>query len=93
MGSDTYRGYNGYIITREGHSLLFGGDTARTSAFAGYRVYGPFDAAIMPIGAYRSMDRLSLHARTVGGHGERRWRAAVRTDSSQDVSVERRAVQ
>jgi L-ascorbate metabolism protein UlaG (beta-lactamase superfamily) len=52
LGSDTYRGYNGYIITREGHSLLFGGDTARTSAFAGYRVYGPFDAAIMPIGAY-----------------------------------------
>jgi L-ascorbate metabolism protein UlaG (beta-lactamase superfamily) len=52
LGSDTYRGYNGYIITREGHSLLFGGDTARTSAFDGYRVYGPFDAAIMPIGAY-----------------------------------------
>jgi L-ascorbate metabolism protein UlaG (beta-lactamase superfamily) len=52
LGSDTYRGYNGYIISREGHSLLFGGDTARTSAFAGYRVYGPFDAAIMPIGAY-----------------------------------------
>jgi L-ascorbate metabolism protein UlaG (beta-lactamase superfamily) len=52
LGSDTYRGYNGYIITREGHSLLFGGDTAVTSAFDGYRVYGPFDAAIMPIGAY-----------------------------------------
>jgi L-ascorbate metabolism protein UlaG (beta-lactamase superfamily) len=52
VGSDTYRGYNGYIITREGHSLLFGGDTARTSAFDGHRVYGPFDAAIMPIGAY-----------------------------------------
>ena len=52
LGSDTYRGYNGYIITREGHSLLFGGDTAMTSAFDGYRVYGPFDAAIMPIGAY-----------------------------------------
>ena len=52
MGSDTYRGYNGYIITREGHSLLFGGDTAKTSAFDGYRGYGPFDAAIMPIGAY-----------------------------------------
>jgi L-ascorbate metabolism protein UlaG (beta-lactamase superfamily) len=52
VGSDTYRGYNGYIITREGHSLLFGGDTAKTSAFGGNRGYGPFDAAIMPIGAY-----------------------------------------
>jgi L-ascorbate metabolism protein UlaG (beta-lactamase superfamily) len=31
---------------------LFGGDTAKMSAFAGYRGYGPFDAAIMPIGAY-----------------------------------------
>jgi L-ascorbate metabolism protein UlaG (beta-lactamase superfamily) len=52
MGNDTHRGYNGYTITREGRSILFGGDTAMTSAFAGSRVYGPFDAAIMPIGAY-----------------------------------------
>jgi L-ascorbate metabolism protein UlaG (beta-lactamase superfamily) len=52
LGNDTYRGYNGYIITREGHALLFGGDTARTAAFGGLHRYGPFDAAIMPIGAY-----------------------------------------
>jgi L-ascorbate metabolism protein UlaG (beta-lactamase superfamily) len=52
LGSDTYRGYTGYIIRREGHALLFGGDTAKTSVFHSYRRFGPFDAAMMPIGAY-----------------------------------------
>jgi L-ascorbate metabolism protein UlaG (beta-lactamase superfamily) len=52
LGRDTYRGYNGYILHREGRSLLFGGDTAETKLFASYRRYGPFEAAIMPIGAY-----------------------------------------
>jgi L-ascorbate metabolism protein UlaG (beta-lactamase superfamily) len=49
---DTYRGYNGYILKREGRALLFGGDTAHTPAFASYRRHGPYEAAIMPIGAY-----------------------------------------
>lgn len=49
---DTYRGYNGYIISREGRSILFGGDTAQTSLFASHRRFGPFEVAIMPIGAY-----------------------------------------
>jgi L-ascorbate metabolism protein UlaG (beta-lactamase superfamily) len=52
LGSDTYRGYTGYIIRREGHALLFGGDTAKTPVFHSHRYYGPFDAALMPIGAY-----------------------------------------
>lgn len=51
--SDTHRGYNGYILRREGRSLLFGGDTANTDSFAALRSRGPFDLAIMPIGAYR----------------------------------------
>jgi L-ascorbate metabolism protein UlaG (beta-lactamase superfamily) len=46
------RGYNGYILRREGKSLIFGGDTALTEAFAATRSQGPFLAAIMPIGAY-----------------------------------------
>jgi L-ascorbate metabolism protein UlaG (beta-lactamase superfamily) len=49
---DTYRGYSGYVIRREGRALLFGGDTARTPMFGSHRRYGPFEAAIMPIGAY-----------------------------------------
>jgi len=52
LNSDFYRGYNGYVIRREGRALLFGGDTADTRAFAGHRRHGPFEAAIMPIGAY-----------------------------------------
>ena len=53
MRRDTYRGYAGYVIEREGHRLLFGGDTADTPLFAGYRRFGPFAAAIMPVGAYQ----------------------------------------
>jgi L-ascorbate metabolism protein UlaG (beta-lactamase superfamily) len=49
---DTYRGYNGFILEREGRRLLIGGDTASTPLFQGHRRFGPFDAAIMPIGAY-----------------------------------------
>jgi L-ascorbate metabolism protein UlaG (beta-lactamase superfamily) len=47
------RGYNGYVLRREGKSLLFGGDTAMTGLFADVKSKGPFEAAIMPIGAYR----------------------------------------
>lgn len=49
---DTYRGYNGYIISREGKKIIFGGDTAWTESFRSLRSKGPFDLAIMPIGAY-----------------------------------------
>lgn len=52
LGRDTYRGFNGYVLKREGHALLFGGDTAYTPLFASHRRHGPYDAAIMPIGAY-----------------------------------------
>lgn len=49
---DTWRGYTGWIVEREGRRLLIGGDTANTQAFGAHRARGPFDAAIMPIGAY-----------------------------------------
>ncbi len=49
---DTHRGYGGFIVEREGRRLLIGGDTANTAAFAAHRRYGPFVAAVMPIGAY-----------------------------------------
>lgn len=51
--SEQPRGYNGYILRREGRSLLFAGDTALTPAFGQLSSKGPFDLAIMPIGAYR----------------------------------------
>jgi L-ascorbate metabolism protein UlaG (beta-lactamase superfamily) len=49
---DTWRGYTGFIVEREGRKLLIGGDTAHTPLFRGYKSLGPFDAAVMPIGAY-----------------------------------------
>ncbi len=49
---DTWRGYTGWVVEREGRRILIGGDTAVTPAFESHRRYGPFDAAVMPIGAY-----------------------------------------
>lgn len=49
---DKRRGYNGYIISREGKKIIFGGDTAWCDSFASLRSKGPFEFAIMPIGAY-----------------------------------------
>ena len=52
LGRDVYRGYTGFIVEREGRRLLIGGDTAQTAAFKAHRRFGPFDAAVMPIGTY-----------------------------------------
>jgi L-ascorbate metabolism protein UlaG (beta-lactamase superfamily) len=49
---DTWRGYGGFVVEREGVRLLIGGDTAQTDAFRAHRQHGPFAAAVMPIGAY-----------------------------------------
>jgi L-ascorbate metabolism protein UlaG (beta-lactamase superfamily) len=50
MRSDTWRGYNGYLIRVGRHRVLFGGDTAMTDHF---RAVGGAHLALMPIGAYR----------------------------------------
>jgi L-ascorbate metabolism protein UlaG (beta-lactamase superfamily) len=52
MRTDTYRGYNGYLIEVGRYRVLFGGDTAHTSAFRSVRSSRQVDLAIMPIGAY-----------------------------------------
>jgi L-ascorbate metabolism protein UlaG (beta-lactamase superfamily) len=49
---DTHRGYNGYLLERNGRRILFAGDTALTNSFADLRKHGPIDLAIMSIGAY-----------------------------------------
>jgi len=48
--SELARGYNGYVLSREGKNLLFAGDTARTPLFR--NINGRYEAATMPIGAY-----------------------------------------
>lgn len=52
MRSDTYRGFNGYLIEMGKHRIVFGGDTAMTDKFKTIRSSHPVDLAIMPIGAY-----------------------------------------
>ena len=49
---DTYRGYNGYLLDRNGRRILFAGDTALTNRFAELRERAPLDLGIMSIGAY-----------------------------------------
>ena len=52
MRSDTYRGFNGYLIETPRYRVIFGGDTALTDSFRGLRKARGIDLAIMPIGAY-----------------------------------------
>ena len=49
---DTYRGYNGYVLERNGRRILFAGDTALTNSFAKLRERGRIDLAIISIAAY-----------------------------------------
>lgn len=49
MRTDTWRGYNGYLIEAGRRRVLFAGDTAMTDSFRGI---GGTDLALMPIGAY-----------------------------------------
>jgi L-ascorbate metabolism protein UlaG (beta-lactamase superfamily) len=50
---DKYRGYNGYVLARGGRKIIFGGDTAWSDSFKSLRGGGPYELAIMPIGAYQ----------------------------------------
>jgi L-ascorbate metabolism protein UlaG (beta-lactamase superfamily) len=49
---DECRGYNGYVLEREGRRIVFGGDTAMTDSFAELREKGRIDLAVMSIGCY-----------------------------------------
>jgi L-ascorbate metabolism protein UlaG (beta-lactamase superfamily) len=50
--TDTYRGYNGYLITAGRYRVLFAGDTANTDKLRKIAGSNRVDLAIMPIGAY-----------------------------------------
>ncbi|HKV39578.1 MAG TPA: MBL fold metallo-hydrolase [Blastocatellia bacterium] len=51
--TDSHRGYGGFLITKNGTNVVFGGDTAYTRAFSrlSHRL-SHVDLAILPIGAY-----------------------------------------
>jgi L-ascorbate metabolism protein UlaG (beta-lactamase superfamily) len=50
--TDTWRGYNGYLIEAGRHRVLFAGDTADTREFRALKTSRPVDLALIPIGAY-----------------------------------------
>jgi L-ascorbate metabolism protein UlaG (beta-lactamase superfamily) len=52
MITDTQRGYGGYLLQKQGHTVLFAGDTAYTDALTPLGRRGRIDLAILPIGAY-----------------------------------------
>lgn len=52
MVTDRHRGWGGFLLRKGGRTVLFGGDTAYTDAFARVAHRGPVDLAILPIGAY-----------------------------------------
>jgi L-ascorbate metabolism protein UlaG (beta-lactamase superfamily) len=52
MQRDTHRGYNGYVIERNDHRILFAADTAFIDSFRDLRQHGPIELAIFSIGAY-----------------------------------------
>ncbi|MGH7935742.1 MAG: MBL fold metallo-hydrolase [Chthoniobacterales bacterium] len=49
---DIYRGYNGYVLERNGRRVIYSGDTAFSDSFAELRDGPPYDLAILGIGAY-----------------------------------------
>jgi L-ascorbate metabolism protein UlaG (beta-lactamase superfamily) len=53
MRTDTYRGYNGYVLEVGRRRIVFGGDTAITDSFRSLKRLQSADLAIMPIGHYR----------------------------------------
>lgn len=52
LRTDTYRGYNGYLIEAGRYRVLFAGDTADTDRFLRVAGNRRIDLAVMPIGAY-----------------------------------------
>ncbi|HUQ94614.1 MAG TPA: MBL fold metallo-hydrolase [Bryobacteraceae bacterium] len=50
--TDTWRGYNGYLLQVNSRRVLFAGDTALTDTFRRMKHREGIDLAIMPVGAY-----------------------------------------
>ncbi len=52
MITDRHRGYGGYVLRRQGRTIVFAGDTAYTDTLTPVGRRGPVDLAVLPIGAY-----------------------------------------
>jgi L-ascorbate metabolism protein UlaG (beta-lactamase superfamily) len=52
MITDRHRGYGGYLLQKDGHTVLFAGDTAYTDVLTRLGRDTRIELAILPIGAY-----------------------------------------
>jgi len=80
MRSDTWRGYNAYLLETSARRILFGGDTADTTLFRGLP---PSQLAIMPIGAYQPWIRAHCSP-------EQAWRMAQEARSELFIGIHHR---
>ncbi|MEZ5355763.1 MAG: MBL fold metallo-hydrolase [Bryobacteraceae bacterium] len=78
--TDTYRGFNGYILEAGRYRVLFAGDTANTHTFAGLKDRRGFDFAIMPIGAYNPWIRYHCNP-------EQAWRMGNEAGADRFIAV------
>lgn len=69
MRTDTYRGYNGYVIKVNNRQVLFAGDTAMSDTFRALPNNAKPELAIFPIGAYNPWIRVHCNP-------EQAWRMA-----------------
>ena len=90
--TDTYRGFNGYLIETDRHRIVFGGDTAFTTNFRQVRGSRPADLAIMPIGAYNPWIRYHCNPEQAWSMAEQANVEFVLPSSPPDLPVEPRAV-
>jgi L-ascorbate metabolism protein UlaG (beta-lactamase superfamily) len=70
MITDRHRGYGGYVLRRDGRTILFAGDTADTDTLTPVGRRAPVDLAALPIGAYDPW--IANHASP-----EQAWRMAL----------------
>ncbi len=78
--TDTYRGFNGYVIEAGRYRVLFAGDTAGTHLLSQLKDRRGFDFAIMPIGAYNPWIRYHCNP-------EQAWRMGNDAGAEQFVPV------
>ena len=86
MRSDTWRGYNGYLIETPQRRIVFGGDTAFTGALRKLRTSRPVDLAILPIGAYDPWIRVHCNP-------EQAWRMATDCNAQHILPVHHQTFQ
>jgi L-ascorbate metabolism protein UlaG (beta-lactamase superfamily) len=84
--TDTYRGYNGYVIESPRYRVVFGGDTAFTNTFRQAKGTRATDLAIMPIGAYEPWIRYHCNP-------EQAWQMAQDTGAEYVLPVHHQTFQ